>query len=88
MITKMKKTDEIYTKKEMEELKAWFSGTKLPASMQLDKATFIPDLKDTIGRLLQQADLCYENPKLQGVLRLLERIKAKLTEGENAEQQG
>ena len=82
MYSDMKKIDEVYTKKEVEDLKAWFDNAALPKLLQLDKATFIPNLKDTLDRLFQQAFITHENAKLLGGLHLIERIRAKL-EGEN-----
>lgn len=67
-----------YTEEEIEELRKWFEGRQLPKELTLDKATYIPDLKDTLERLLDQADLCCENPKMQGCIILLERIREKL----------
>ena len=59
----------IYTREELAELEAWFKGIQLPESLQLDKATFIPDVRETLDRLV-----------LQGPIYLLERLKAKLEE--------
>lgn len=70
----------VYTHEEVDELKAWFDQAELPAEMQLDKAVYIPDVKETVRRLFLQAYVCCENPRLQGCLRLLERIKAHLEE--------
>lgn len=70
----------VYTHEEVDQLKAWFDQAELPAEMQLDKAVYIPDVKETVRRLFLQAHVCYENPRLQGCLRLLERIKAHLEE--------
>lgn len=70
----------LYTREELDELEEWFKGKELPESIQLDKATFIPDLKDTLERLIVQADINCENPKMQGAVYLLERLKAKLQE--------
>lgn len=66
-------------RKELEELKAGFSAMTLPESLQLDKATYIPDLKDTLERLFLQADIYCENPKMQGSVLLLRRIRAVLS---------
>ena len=63
----------VYTLEEVNQLKAWFDQVELPAEMQLDKAVYIPDVKETVARLFMQAYVCYENPKLQGCLTLLER---------------
>ena len=67
----------VYTIEEVDQLKAWAEQTEFPAEMQLDKAIYIPDVKETVRRLVMQAYVCYENPRLQGCLRLLERIKAR-----------
>lgn len=49
--------------------------------MQLDSATYIPDLPDTVSRLFEQSYLYAGNPRMEGSLWLLLRIKKKL-EGE------
>ena len=59
----------------------WFEQQQLPASMQLDSATYIPDLPDTVSRLFEQSYLYAGNPRMEGSLWLLLRIKKKL-EGE------
>ena len=64
----------IYKKEELKALKDWFANQGL----QVDKATNIPNLKETVARLFDQAEACFENPKMQGCLILLENIKAKL----------
>ena len=76
-------TLKLYTHEELLELEEWFKKIDLPESIQLDKATYIPDLKDTINRLFVQAEINYENPKMQGAIYLLERLKAKLEETQN-----
>lgn len=73
----------IYTRDELKELEEWFNGEKLPDSIQLDKATYIPNLKDTLAKLFVQADINCDNPKMQGPIYLLERLKAKLEETQN-----
>lgn len=70
----------IYTREELAELEAWFKGIQLPESLQLDKATFIPDVRETLDRLVLQAEINCDNPKMQGPIYLLERLKAKLEE--------
>ncbi len=70
----------IYSYEELMELIKWFDDKKLPESIQLDKATYIPDVKDTLGKLAVQAEIGYENPKLQGSIFLLKRLKNKLEE--------
>ena len=70
----------IYTREELVELEAWFKDIQLPESLQLDKATFIPDVRETLDRLVLQAEINCDNPKMQGPIYLLERLKAKLEE--------
>lgn len=50
-------TLKLYTHEELLELEEWFKKIDLPESIQLDKATYIPDLKDTINRLFVQAEI-------------------------------
>jgi len=75
MIKERKRT---YTQEEVNELKKWFDSQSLPPTMQIDKAAFTPNLKDTVDMLFEQAYVCYENPKMQGCLYLLEKIKSNL----------
>lgn len=65
----------LYTKDELESLITWFEEHPYPKELQVDKATYIPNLSDTIDRLSGQARICYENPKMQGCIILLEKIK-------------
>ena len=65
MIKERKRT---YTQEEVNELKKWFDSQELPPTMQIDKAAFTPNLKDTVDMLFEQAYVCYENPKMQGCL--------------------
>ncbi|WP_455672831.1 DUF6965 family protein [Phocaeicola sp.] len=77
----MKKTEQnIYKLEQVDELKKWFEAQTLPQTMQIDKSAFSPNLKDTVDMLFEQAYICYENPKMQGCLLLLERIKKNLEE--------
>lgn len=76
----MKYDRHLYTLEELRQLEAWFEGKEMPEEMHLDKATYIPNLKETVKRLCWQAEQCYENPKMQGCIILLERIKEKLSE--------
>ena len=68
MIKERKRT---YTQEEVNELKKWFDSQELPPTMQIDKAAFTPNLKDTVDMLFEQAYVCYENPKMQGKLRAI-----------------
>lgn len=77
----MKKTGKkVYTQEQVDELKRWFDTQTLPQTMQIDKSAFSPNLKDTVAMLFEQAYICYENPKMQGCLLLLEKIKKNLEE--------
>ena len=67
-----------YTKEEIESLKNWFLTHDYPQSLQLDKATYIPDMKKTIPVLIEQAEAVINRLQLHGYVVLLERIKAKL----------
>lgn len=73
----------LYTEEELKTLFKWFDAQVLPDTMQLDNATYIPDVRETLLRLKGQAVLCRENPKMQGCIILLERIKAKLENKKN-----
>ena len=72
-----------HTLEEITELKSWFDANqeKLPETMQIDSSAFSPDLRDTIDMLFEQAYICYENPKMQGCIRFLKKIKKNLEEG-------
>ena len=44
----MKERKRTYTEEEVNELKKWFDSQSLPPTMQIDKAAFTPNLKDTV----------------------------------------
>lgn len=69
-----------HTIEEVNELRVWFESIedKLPATMQIDSSAFSPDLKDTISCLFEQAYICYENPRMQGCIYFLKKIKKNL----------
>ena len=73
-----------HTIEEIDELKNWFETNrdKVPATMQIDKSAFTPNLPETISMLFDQAYICYENPKMQGSIRLLKKIKQLIEEME------
>ena len=73
-----------HTIEEIDELKNWFetNRNKVPATMQIDKSAFTPNLPETISMLFDQAYICYENPKMQGSIRLLKKIKQLIEEME------
>lgn len=72
--------NKLYTREELHELEEWFNNVQLPESIQLDKATFIPNVKETLSRLTLQAEINCDNPKMQGAIYILERLKSKLEE--------
>ena len=70
----------IHTIEEIDELSEWFEKVKnrLPETMQIDSSAYTPKLKETINMLFDQAYICYENPKMQGCIYLLKKIKKNL----------
>lgn len=70
----------IHTIEEIDELREWFEKAKnrLPETMQIDSSAYTPNLKETISILFEQAYICYENPKMQGCIYLLKKIKKNL----------
>ena len=79
----MKKAITLHTLEEINELKNWFDGqmANIPATMQIEKGCYTPDLASTLDMLFDQAYICYENPKMQGCILLLKKIKKNLEEG-------
>ena len=69
-----------HTLEEINELKKWFEDnqTKLPQTMQIDSSAFSPNLPETVDMLIEQAYICYENPKMQGCIWCLKKIKKNL----------
>ena len=69
-----------HTIEEIDELKVWFeeNRSKYPQTMQIDSGAFTPNLQETIDMLFEQAYICYENPKMQGCILLLKKIKKNL----------
>ena len=78
----MKVDQKTYSIEQVNELKEWFETQDLPQDMHIDKATYSPDLKDTLDMLFEQAYICYNNPKMQGCFFLLEKIKSNLEKKE------
>ena len=80
----MKIVNRTHTIEEIDELKIWFQEhqNQLPETMQIDSSAYTPDLKETISMLFDQAYICYENPKLQGCIYLLKKIKRNLESNE------
>ena len=71
-----------HTIEEIDELRIWFeeNSGKLPQTMQIDSGAFTPNLPETISMLFDQAYICHENPKMQGCILLLKKIKKNLEE--------
>ena len=70
----------IHTIEEIDELREWFEKLKnrLPETMQIDSSAYTPNLKETISMLFEQAYICNENPKMQGCIYLIKKIKKNL----------
>lgn len=75
-----------YTERDVEELKEWFEAHReeLPASLQMDKATKIPDLPFTLGIYLENAAAHIGNPTYDPAIYFLYRIRRKLMEDSGA----
>ncbi len=69
-----------YTLEDLDRLKAWFDEQELPKTFQISKSEFTPNLKETVHHLFEQAYDVYENPKMYGSIRILERIKKLIEE--------
>ncbi|MBO5079845.1 MAG: hypothetical protein J6B82_03090 [Bacteroidaceae bacterium] len=69
-----------HTIEEINELKEWFEANKslIPSTMQINSSAYTPNLPETIDMLFEQAYICYENPKMQGCIWLLKKIKENL----------
>jgi hypothetical protein len=79
-IENMKETSDAkrtYTIEELDELKAWFESRKdvIPQTMQIDSSAYTPNLPETLSMLFEQAYICYNNPKMQGCIVLLNKIR-------------
>jgi hypothetical protein len=69
----------VYTIEEVDELKAWAEQAEFPAEMQLDKAVYIPDVKETVHRLIMQAGVArHQVDDLLGALRDVEQTELGL----------
>lgn len=82
----MKKQANVYTLEEVDALKRWFDeqGNHIPSEMAIEKSTYSPNLKLTIQMLFEQAYICYNNPKMQGCLLLLEKIKSNIENNQSS----
>lgn len=72
-----------YTPEEIDELKAWFNTHQdiIPQDMHIEKSSYTANLKETILRLFEQAYIYCSNPKMQGSIILLQKIKKNLEQG-------
>ncbi len=82
----MKKQANVYTLEEVDALKRWFDeqGNNIPSEMAIEKSTYSPNLRLTIQMLFEQAYICYNNPKMQGCLLLLEKIKNNIENNQSS----
>ena len=82
----MKKQANVYTLEEVDALKRWFDeqGNNIPSEMAIEKSTYSPNLRLTIQMLFEQAYICYNNPKMQGCLLLLEKIKSNIENNQSS----
>ena len=82
----MKKQANVYTLEEVDALKRWFDeqGNNIPSEMAIEKSTYSPNLKLTLQMLFEQAYICYNNPKMQGCLLLLEKIKSNIENNQSS----
>ncbi len=65
---------------EVNKLKDWFDAQVLPSTIQVDRATYIPDLKKTVNMLIEQVNCCHADSTMQGCFIILNKIKKKLEE--------
>lgn len=72
----------VYTKQDADALCSWFKTRELPKSLQVDKATFIPNLAFTVNSLCECAQRYWNNPRMAGYLIQLDKIKAAIEKGE------
>ena len=72
----------IFSKEELNELTDWFNERKdkLPETLQVDDATFVKDLRQTVDYYLRLVELYHDKRAISGKLYLLERIRKKLIE--------
>ena len=71
----------VYTIEEVERAESLGrAGRNFRQRCNWTRLSIYPDVKETVHRLIMQAYVCHENPRLQGCLRLLERIKARVEE--------
>lgn len=64
-------------------MKQWFEAHRheLPQTLQIDEATYTPDLPFTVESLFMQVDSTITNPNMQTNFLLMQRIRNKLEKG-------
>lgn len=69
-----------YSPEEIDELKEWFDTHQdtIPQDMYIEESIYTPNLKETITRLFEQAYIYCSNPKMQGCIVLLQKIKSNI----------
>lgn len=74
----------IYAPEEINELVEWFRARldKLPKSLRLDKATYIPDFPTTARSFMAIAEMHRENATYGAQIYMLFRMRDKLLEAE------
>ena len=72
----------IFSKEELNELTDWFNERKdkLPETLQVDDATFVKDLRQTVDYYLRLVELYHDKRAFSGQLYFLERIRKKMIE--------
>lgn len=70
----------VYPSKELAKIKAWAleQQDSLPADLQLDTAVYLPDLRRTVGHLVEVIDAHGSHPAFYGEIELLFRIREAL----------
>lgn len=71
-----------YSPEELEDIISWTTTNmnRLPKSLQLDKATFIPDLKQTMKNYIEICQVHAENPTYGAQIRHIFMMREKLLE--------
>lgn len=74
--------ESIYKKKEIEELIQWFREhwKEVPESVVIDKAVTIPNLRDTLPKLIDCVKGCWYKYHMRGYVEMLTKIKDKMSE--------
>ena len=70
----------LYTEEEIKELAQWFEARydRLPASVRIDEATFIPDLRKTAPLLIDMMLYQQEKPAFMGEIHQIFRLRERL----------